>query len=229
MEFHPQKCQAIYVSRSRNPLHHQYILHGQFLESVPSAKYLGITITKDLTWSQHILNVSNKANSTLGFLRRSLKINSSTIKERAYMTLVRPNLEYCSSVWDPSTAVAKYNLERVQRRTARWVLHRYHNTSSVTDMLNHLQWQTLERRRKDARLIMMYKIVNGLVAINPHQYLTPVVRQNRFTHPHSFLQIPAAKESFRQSFFPRTVNTWNGLAPNLVTAPTHALNIFHCL
>ena len=69
--------------------------------TVSSAKYLGITIQQDMNWDNHINNVANKANRTLGFLRRNLKISSSAIKDRAYKAFVRSILEYASSVWDP--------------------------------------------------------------------------------------------------------------------------------
>ena len=121
-------------------------------------------LSHDLNWRGHMDTITKKANSTLGFLRRNLKINSKSIKERAYFGLVRPQLEYCASVWDPHTATATYAIERIQRRAARWVLHRYHNTSSVTDMLDTLQWRTLQCRRTDSRVIAMYKMVNGLSA-----------------------------------------------------------------
>ncbi|CAH1263510.1 CSMD3 [Branchiostoma lanceolatum] len=93
MEFHPGKCQTLRVTRSRSTFQHSYRLHGQVLETVPSVKYLGLTITKDLTWKEHINNLCNKANKTLGFLKRNLKINSRHIKEMAYKTYVRPILE----------------------------------------------------------------------------------------------------------------------------------------
>jgi hypothetical protein len=67
-----------------------YHLHGHTLELVTSAKYLGLTITNKLQWDQHINNITAKANKTLGFLRRNLKIPSIRIKEQAYQTLVRP-------------------------------------------------------------------------------------------------------------------------------------------
>jgi hypothetical protein len=61
---------------------------------VISGKYLGVTITDKVNWSQHIDSITNKANRTLGFLRRNLKISSILIKEQAYETLVRPLVEY---------------------------------------------------------------------------------------------------------------------------------------
>ena len=61
--------------------------------------------------------------------------------------MVRSNLEYCASVWSPHTEKLKSKLEQVQRRAARYVTNRCHNTSSFSAMLNHLQLPTLEHRR----------------------------------------------------------------------------------
>ena len=66
------------------------------LESVTSAKYLGVTFTNKLQWDQHINCITSKANKTLGFLRRNLKIPSISIKEQAYFTLARPLVEYAN-------------------------------------------------------------------------------------------------------------------------------------
>ena len=131
--------------------------------TVSSAKYLGITIQQDMDWDNHINNVANKANRTLGFLWRNLKISSSAIKDRAHKAFVRSILEYASSVWDPYTQKNIDKLEAVQRRAARFMLNRYHNTSSVHLMLDSLGWPSLEQCRKTSRQGVMYKIYNGLV------------------------------------------------------------------
>jgi hypothetical protein len=49
-----------------------------------------------------------------------------------YKSLVRPSFEYACSVWDPYTTEENTTrLEQVQRRAARYVTNRYHNTSNV--------------------------------------------------------------------------------------------------
>ena len=58
MDFNPSKCQVLHITRSRQPLQSQYTLHGQFLESVDSAKYLGVNITQDLNWNHHINEIT---------------------------------------------------------------------------------------------------------------------------------------------------------------------------
>ena len=71
-----------------------------------------------------------------GFLKMNLKIKSSAVKSHAYIykAFVRPKLEYASAVWDPHTRTQINQIEKVQRRAARYVTNRYHNTSSVTDI-----------------------------------------------------------------------------------------------
>ena len=82
MEFHLNKCEVIHISHKRNIIKHEYNLHGHILKAVTAAKYLGVTITSDLKWNRHIDSAATKANRVLGF-------KSSSLKEKAYKTLVR--------------------------------------------------------------------------------------------------------------------------------------------
>ena len=192
MEFNTDKCQVLRVSRKRDPLIHEYILHGKILESVDSAKYLVVSITSDLCWNQHISNIVIKGNQSLGFLRRNLRINSPELKSIAYKSLVRPTVEYASTVWDPHTKHNTDRLEMVQRRAARYVLHRYERTASVKEMLEQLDWETLELRRRKARLTMLYKMHYNLVEIDHQKYLEPAGRSSRHMHKFSY-KVPASK------------------------------------
>ena len=136
-------------------------------------KYLGVELQSTFSWNRHIDQTVKKANSMLGFLRRNLRVSSEATKTSAYYSMVRPLLEYCSTVWSPYTKEYIQKIEMVQRRAARYVTNRYHNTSSVTSMLDHLEWETLESRRTKNQLIMFFKIVHGLVDIPADKYLTP--------------------------------------------------------
>ena len=216
MEFHPSKCSVLRITRKKSKTVHPYSLHGHILEEVPSAKYLGVTISDDMTWNRHVESTASKANGRLGFLKRNLKVRDPRLRESAYKAIVRPTLEYCSSVWDPHTHQQAHRLEMVQRRAARWVTGRYHNTSSVTSMIQDLGWRDLAQRRADARLCMLFKITHSLVDIPVGQYIT-------FHRDQIHIQpIFARTNYYLYSFFPRTVSDWNALPPETLRAGTVA-------
>jgi hypothetical protein len=148
------KCNLLSITTKRKPEHFYYNLHGHILESVDSAKYLGITLQSNLKcttflkcrpaqivhhfcdttcvmvamtdissgsplyffkfvivplqsnlkWNKHIDQTASKANKILSCVRRNLKVDSSSIKNHAYQTLVRPKLE--ESPWFSSFLVS---------------------------------------------------------------------------------------------------------------------------
>ena len=155
----------------------------------------------------------------LGFLRRNRRINNSDTKAAAYKTLVRPNLEYCASVWSPYTAAGKRKVEMVQRRAARYATNRYHNTSSVTDMLQDLDWESLESRRVKIQLTLLFKVIQDLVDIPVSAYLTPASTRKRANHTKKLRQISSKSDAYKHSFFPRTIPVWNSLPATVAKAP----------
>ena len=167
------------------------------------AKYLGVTLHRSLSWKPHIHNICKKSNSTLGLLRRNLRKCPSSIKEQAYN--VRPTLEYASSVWDPHTKDLFSHIEMVQRRAARFVKADYSQQSSVALMLQSLQWQSLQERRAHSKVIMLYRIINGFVAIPaapPLLYPSPDLTRG---HHQQFRQQHCRILTFQHSFFPSVV------------------------
>ena len=111
-----------------------------------------------LSWSPHISSIVTKASKTLNFLKRNLNKCSKQVKESAYLTMVRPQLEYESDVWDPHQTADIVELEKVQRRAVRWVMNDYGRLSSVTSMLNQLSRPTLQTLRKLSRLQILHKV-----------------------------------------------------------------------
>ena len=109
-------------------------------------------ISSGLLWSSHIDRITVKANRTLGFLKKNIKKKQSKVRGMAYNTLVRPQLEHASPISDLYTKGKILQIENVQRRAARWTSNNFDPRSSVTGMLDDLEWRTLEQRRADARL-----------------------------------------------------------------------------
>ena len=84
------------------------------------------------------------------------------MKKAAYKGIVRPILEYGSSVWDPYTGKLQEELEKVHNRAAWYATRNYvYETGSMTDILGQLKWESLKKRSKDNRLILLYKGLKG--------------------------------------------------------------------
>ena len=119
--------------KKAKPFNSKYIIHNVELERVCAAKYLGVTIADNLSWTKHIDIIAKKVNQTLGFLKRNIPVHNKDLKSVAYKTRVRPQLEYASTVWYPHTTTDINEVEAVQRRATRWATRDYRYTSSVTE------------------------------------------------------------------------------------------------
>ena len=99
-------------------------------------------------------------------------------KELCYLTLVRPLVEYSSIIWYPFTDANIRKLEMVQRRSAKMVFLDYRRTSSATTMLHQVQWPSFQERRIQAKVTIIFRIINGLVEI-PTTHLTSISSNQR--------------------------------------------------
>ena len=145
MQLNINKCAILRCTRSSSLILFDYIIDGKVISSTDQHTYLGITLHKTMQWSHHIDIVCNKASKALNFIKRNLSKCSAEVKSTAYLTLVRPIMEYAAYVWDPYQKYLTDNIEKIQRQAARWVLSNYCQQSSVTDMLHQLQWPSLQQ------------------------------------------------------------------------------------
>ena len=108
------------------------------------------------------------------------------LRDTAYISLIRPALEYSCSVWHPHKKGNKDKIEKVQRRAARFVSNNFRRKASVSEMLHNLGWQSLDSRRQDQRLVLFYKIINGLASVETEEILTPADSRTRKNHSFKF-------------------------------------------
>ena len=106
-----------------------------------------------MKFNEHINSIMNRANSTLGFCWHNLKHAPAELKELSYYLLVCFLMEYASPVWDPYLGKHKKQVEVVQRAAAHYVMSDYSSYSSVTSMLNELEWLSPEERHTMAHLV----------------------------------------------------------------------------
>ena len=146
------------------------------------------------------------------------------LREYSYKQLVLPLLDYCATTWDPHYQNSIHRIEMLQNCAARFVFNRpwrrrYHD--SVSSMISTLNWQSLQTRWRNARLILLYKIFYDYQTI-PHQYLpTPAPLNTRSNHDQKLQHYQTRTNVYKFSFFPHTVPEWNDLTSDQVSVLNH--------
>ena len=219
MSFNPAKCSMMVISKKRTVPTRDYTFCGQILQRSSSHPYLGVILDEKLSWNDQVDNVVKKSNKTLGFIRRNLWFCPRDVKSLAYTTLVRPQLEYAVCAWDPHKITQINKLEGIQRKAARFCCGDYSRQSSVTQMLSNLKWNTLESRRQKNRLAMLYKIQHNMVSINADTYLSYSTERRTRKINTAQIKIPFARtDTYKNSFFPKTIRNWNNLENPIVNS-----------
>jgi len=221
MKFNESKCHMVLLTRSKNNANFTYKLGNTQLSFADKFTYLGVTIDADLNWTSHIHTIYNKATRILNFVKRNTSICSKKYKSLAYVSLVRPHLEYASAVWDPHYGTHIDLLNKVQNRAARFCTGDYKRTSSVSQMVKQLGWPLLVNRRKCARLVELYKVIHNLSPVSSEPLKKPAISKTRYAQSgQTFINIYARTNSYKYSFFPRSICEWNLLPTTITTLPT---------
>ena len=138
LRFNEETCEAVCITHSRDNSSTDYTL-STTLKDIKSFKDLGVEISKDLPWSQHISTIVNKANQVLELIRRTVgTANTCTFSPR-YKSLVRP-LEYAVPVWNPYLIKDLHAIENVQRRASRLALPQKRGELPYKEQCNILNW-----------------------------------------------------------------------------------------
>lgn len=217
LHFNIKKCFVMRITHKHKPDLTKYTLGGSDLDETKCHAYLGVDITNTLSWNNHIHRITSSANKQLGFIRRNLYSCTKELKQTAYTSLVRPLVEYSSSVWDPHQANLINKIEMVQRRAARFVMNDYKRDSSVTKMIKDLDWCSLKDRRTANRLTNLQKARHGLLPLPVDDLLQPLRRPSRHSHSNAYQLISANKDCFKHSYIPKTIIDWNNLPLHITT------------
>ena len=167
----------------------------------------------DLSWSTHIDKISNKDNKILGLIKRICKgfQDDSTLRT-LYLALVRSQPECCSFVWSPHTSRTISKLERIQRRTTKFILKTNDDYEQRRKKLNLL---SVEQRRFLFDVLFLYKSLNGYINFDLFTYVQffsdsdgyPLRGKDECTPKKNY----ARTNTFKFSFFCRIVDMSNTL------------------
>ena len=230
VQFSPPKTEELIISRKRNLVDHPNLtMDGQIITRVTNHKHLGLAIADDLSWNKHIDDIIAKANQRLGILR-SLKFKLDRLSlERIYLSLIRPILEYGDIVWHSDSDVLD-RLESVQRNAARIVTGATARCRTQ-GLYAETSWEPLHDRREFHRQTLMYRIINNQAPKYLIDLLPDLVRDRTGYNLRNQgdLDAPLARLNvYANSFFPRTINAWNDLSPEVTQAPSvEAFKAYH--
>ena len=153
---------------------------------------------------------------------------------RAYLTYVRPLLEYNSIIWSPHSKGDVDAIEKVQRRFTKRIPG-FKNYSYV-ERLHLLHMPRLEMRRMQNDLIWCYKILFGYVKICPSNFFEFRLSSAR-GHAYKLFKQYCSNTTRSVFFAERVINVWNSLPPDIVdfrtlksfTRSIHTVDLSGCL
>ena len=209
------KTKAMLVSRKRSTPVLSLRLGESAIETVSSYKYLGITITANLSWSLHLNATCCKAKRLIGYLYRYFRQASTSTLNRLYQAIILPILSYGGCIWDPHHTTYTTKLEKVQEFAAKVVTRRW--STPGADLVTELHWPSLQQRRHLSKLCLCRRILQGKSLISPTVFLphpSTTVRHNN-SQP---LFLPRVRtDHHRGTFFVSVVPLWNSIPDYIIT------------
>lgn len=165
MKLNPLKCNHIKFTRKKNIVESCYSISGQIVEESTKIRDLGVLLDDKLNFIEHIDNIITRSWKMLGFVKRVCKDfkNIHTLKI-IYNALIRSNLEYASTIWNPIYEVHSLRIERIQKNFTRHLAYKSRDCPRTADYdvrLSHFLMTSLAGRRKLLDLMTLHKLVHG--------------------------------------------------------------------
>uniref|UniRef100_A0A7E4V8T5 Reverse transcriptase domain-containing protein n=2 Tax=Panagrellus redivivus TaxID=6233 RepID=A0A7E4V8T5_PANRE len=199
----PDKCSVTHFLPHLNPKQ-QYFFDGTAIPSTSGpVRDLGVMVSSDLSWDEHIKVCTRKAYSALYCLLKAIKSNNPTVLTRLYTVYVRPLLEFASPVFNPTLKRQAKELEKIQKLATRRIFFRspllrnYLSSFHYSDRLKVLNLESLSARRKRFDLKYFHQ---ALVGLTPRNFEINV--RKSITRGSSMkVFVPGYKSKYKRSFF----------------------------
>jgi hypothetical protein len=232
IKFSAEKTESLRINnKMTNEKIEPLFLNGHPIKEVYKHKHLGITISYNLKWDEHINDVVNSCSKRLNMLRSlKFKLNKKTL-EIIYFAFIRPKMDYGCVLFAGSSKSNLDKLDKIEIECIR-IITGATRLSHRNKMLNEISWQLLADRRAYFVLCQLYQIVYNIAPI----YLLNIYREIQDygeTHNYQLRNKGCVKKPFSrsiiytQSFFPYSISLWNRL--DTETKSASSLRSFKCL
>ena len=212
MQFNPAKTKAVIFSSRPLDVKPNLICNNEPLSFADSHCHLGVTLSSNCNWNDHVQNIIKTASCKITALKQLKNKVSKQTLNTIYISFIRPTLEYASCVWDGCSEELSNALERVQLEAARLVSG-LSSVASCDALYLETGWLPLKSRREKFKLSTFHKIHNRQVPDYLHRLLPP----NRgdlhrdLRNPENY-QLPRCRlDIFKKSYIPSTISLWNRL------------------
>ena len=204
--------------------------------AVDSHKHLGVFLSNDGKWQQHIESITSKAWKRINLMRKLKFLLNWKSLETIYFSFIRPILEYADVVWTNCTIDEKYELDKIQNEAMRIVTGAT-KLVSIDNLYKETGWDSLEKRRNAHKLVLFYKILNNQTPHYLKSLIPPLVSEgSSYTLRNgNNIQIPFCRSQlYSDSFIPSSINLWNALPDEIRNKPTlssfkHAIRSYNKL
>ena len=143
--FNISKCVHLQITNKAKPRLHSYAVFGVPLSTISCHPYLRVKLYTKLTWANHITDIVSKSSKVLGMIKRTLGLCKPHVKETVYNMLVRPKLEYASTIWNQQTTTRITHLENVQPDLSK----KRQSTPNTINTFNSQPWMAQSRATRD--------------------------------------------------------------------------------
>ena len=220
MLFNFGKCKCLHTGHGN--LNVNYKMGDTVLGTTVKEKDLGVTISADMKVSEQCGIAASKGNQILGLIRRNITYKGKKLIIPLYKAIVRPHLEYCIQAWRPYRKKDIDTLERIQRRATKMIPEL--RDLNYEERLKECGLTTLETRRLRGDHIEVFKILNWYENIDRNTFFSLKKDSRTRGHEVKLVKDQCRLDIRKHSFSQRTINEWNKLSTDCVTASS--VNMF---
>jgi hypothetical protein len=200
MAFNTSKCKVMHCGRQNQQA--AYTMDGQVLERTEEERDIGVLVASNMKPAAQCAKAAKTAMTVLGQITRAFTYRERKVFPALYQRYVRPHLEFSSQAWSPWLKKDIEVLEKVQMRAVKMVNGL---TGTYEEKLQALGMQSLEQRRKEADMVLVYKILNGKCSVDREKWfdidLPGDGPQTRATVNGIRIRPPFARTDRRKNFF----------------------------
>ena len=209
MSFNVQKCKVMHVGHANKQ--YEYSMNATVLETTTEERDLGVVMSATLKPKAQCAKAARTAQTVLSQIARAFHFRDKNVFLKLYKQYVRPHLEFAAQAWSPWTAQDKEVLEKVQQRAVGMISGL--KAKEYEERLKKLELTTLEERRHQADMAMVYKVLTGRDQVDHEEWFTRAGEAARATRAGADpmnIRIKHGRLDIRRNFFTvRVTELWN--------------------